>query len=179
VQKVAVDDSEAIISATVYEEDNGTDPTDAFWSSLTVPVKALKLRVEEFSGLLPQEQRTSLMTSFKKGKIDVVVCSDVMSRGIDVSDVDVVINYDVPLFIQSYIHRSGRTARAGKSGSSYTLVKKSQMHHFKEMLKKSVDCWSQIRRHFQDPYSFNDLSSHYKALLQALEVNTEKEKNRI
>lgn len=57
-----------------------------------------------------------------------------MARGIDLSNVDTVINYDVPQYIQTYVHRVGRTARAGGSGTSYTFVKAAQFRNFKSML---------------------------------------------
>lgn len=60
-----------------------------------------------------------------------------MSRGLDVEDVGVVINYDVPTYIKTYIHRVGRTARAGRLGRTYTLAREEEMHHFKSILKKA------------------------------------------
>lgn len=68
-----------------------------------------------------QSQRTSIMYNFKRGKTAILAATDIAARGIDVSDVDFVINYDVPQNTEYYIHRIGRTGRAGKSGCSITI----------------------------------------------------------
>jgi superfamily II DNA/RNA helicase len=60
-----------------------------------------------------------------------------IARGIDLDSVDTVISYDVPLYMKKYIHRVGRTARAGRNGDAYTLVEQQEARHFKEMLRKS------------------------------------------
>jgi len=73
-------------------------------------------------GDLSQAQRDSVMGKFRKGNIQVLVATDVAARGIDVDDVTHVFHYDLPDEIESYTHRSGRTARAGKSGVSITLI---------------------------------------------------------
>ncbi|KAJ1605018.1 eIF4a-1-like RNA SFII helicase Dbp6p [Cryptosporidium canis] len=89
-----------------------------------------RLQVEEFSSLLLQKERNLLMRKFNRNEFNILVCSDILARGIDISDIDIVINYDVPSNIKTYIHRAGRTARAGKVGYTYTLVETSQMRHF-------------------------------------------------
>ena len=73
-------------------------------------------------GDIPQAQRERTMKSFRKGKLPVLIATDVASRGIDVDDVDCVINYDVPQENDYYVHRIGRTGRAKKKGVSYTVV---------------------------------------------------------
>jgi superfamily II DNA/RNA helicase len=65
-----------------------------------------------------------------------LICSDLIARGIDLDAVDTVISYDVPLYMKKYIHRVGRTARAGREGDAYTLVEQQEARHFKEMLRK-------------------------------------------
>jgi superfamily II DNA/RNA helicase len=60
-----------------------------------------------------------------------------IARGIDLDSVDTVVSYDVPLYMKKYIHRVGRTARAGREGDAYTLVEQQEARHFKEMLRKS------------------------------------------
>lgn len=66
-----------------------------------------------------------------------MICSDLIARGIDLDSVDTVVSYDVPLYMKKYIHRVGRTARAGRDGDAYTLVEQQEARHFKEMLRKS------------------------------------------
>lgn len=67
----------------------------------------------------------------------IVVCSDVFARGMDIGGVDVVVNYDVPTHIKTYLHRSGRTARAGKAGVVVSIVVAKEAHHFKLLLKQA------------------------------------------
>lgn len=70
---------------------------------------------------IKQDQRTSVMQGFKQGKTSILIATDIAARGIDVNDVNLVINFDVPPNTEYYIHRIGRTGRAGKTGSSITL----------------------------------------------------------
>lgn len=73
-------------------------------------------------GQLSQSQRLGALNKFKAGTSNILVCTDVAARGLDIPDVDLVINYDIPTDSKAYIHRVGRTARAGKSGRSISLV---------------------------------------------------------
>ncbi|KAH8740134.1 hypothetical protein FG386_001795 [Cryptosporidium ryanae] len=91
------------------------------------------LKVEEFSSLLLQKERNNLIRKFNNNEFNILVCSDILARGIDISDIDIVINYDVPNNIKTYIHRAGRTARAGKSGHTYTMVESNQIRHFMQL----------------------------------------------
>ncbi len=72
-------------------------------------------------GDMKQGQRTSVMASFKNGKTQILVATDVAARGIDVSDIDFVFNYDIPRMSEYYVHRIGRTGRAGRTGTAVTL----------------------------------------------------------
>lgn len=73
------------------------------------------------NGDLSQNQRDRVMDKFRKGRIDILVATDVAARGIDVEDIDVVFNYDVPQDPEYYVHRIGRTGRAGRSGTAITF----------------------------------------------------------
>lgn len=73
-------------------------------------------------GQLSQSQRLGALNKFKAGTSNILVCTDVAARGLDIPDVDLVVNYDIPTDSKAYIHRVGRTARAGKSGRSISLV---------------------------------------------------------
>lgn len=64
-----------------------------------------------------------------------LICSDLIGRGIDLDSVEFVISYDVPHYMDKYIHRVGRTARAGRQGEAYTLVEMQEARHFKEILR--------------------------------------------
>ncbi|TDH64952.1 hypothetical protein CCR75_000238 [Bremia lactucae] len=94
-------------------------------------------RIREFSSSLSQKQRSSLVADCKTGRVETVVCSDAMARGMDLEEVANVVNYDVPSFVKTYIHRVGRTARAGRHGRCVTLVKMGQLKGMLRMLKKA------------------------------------------
>ncbi|WP_404378592.1 DEAD/DEAH box helicase [Caenispirillum salinarum] len=76
----------------------------------------------QLHGDMPQNERTIMLDRFKKGDAKLMVCSDVAARGIDISDVSHVFNFDVPSHSEDYVHRIGRTGRAGKEGHAYTLA---------------------------------------------------------
>lgn len=78
--------------------------------------------VQALHGDIPQSKRNTVMRDFKKGKFRMLVCTDVAARGIDVDDVEAVINYDLPNENEYYIHRIGRTGRAKKHGVAFTLL---------------------------------------------------------
>ena len=80
------------------------------------------LDVDCIHGDIPQSGREKTMQTFRDGKLSILVATDVASRGIDVDDVDAVINYDVPQENEYYIHRIGRTARAGKKGVAWAII---------------------------------------------------------
>ncbi|KAK4399380.1 DEAD-box ATP-dependent RNA helicase 1 [Sesamum angolense] len=77
------------------------------------------------------------LKAFRAGEIQVLISSDAMTRGMDVEGVKNVINYDMPPFIKTYIHRAGRTARAGQSGRCFTLLHKDEVKRFKRLLQKA------------------------------------------
>ncbi len=89
---------------------------------LTEHLKGRGYEVEGLHGDLTQGQRDTVMNLFRSGRTSILIATDVAARGIDVSDVEAVFNYDVPEDIEYYVHRIGRTGRAGKTGRSFTLV---------------------------------------------------------
>jgi ATP-dependent RNA helicase DeaD len=89
---------------------------------LAEKIKARGYRAEELHGDMRQAQRDRVMGSFRKGLIDILIATDVAARGIDVTGIDMVINFDVPQDVEYYVHRIGRTGRAGKSGRAVTFV---------------------------------------------------------
>ncbi|KAG2206928.1 hypothetical protein INT46_005448 [Mucor plumbeus] len=94
-----------------------------------------RIRVKEYSSDLNPIQRKQMLKQFKQGQIDLLICSDLIGRGIDLDSVEFVISYDVPYYMDKYIHRVGRTARAGREGEAYTLVEMQEARHFKEILR--------------------------------------------
>lgn len=81
----------------------------------------------------PQRARERALERFREGKVNVLVATDVMSRGIDVSGIDAVVNYDVPLDPEDYVHRIGRTGRAGAVGHAYTFVAPDEVGALREI----------------------------------------------
>jgi ATP-dependent RNA helicase DeaD len=100
-------------------------------------VEELMLRgyaAEGLHGDLRQSQRTQVMNRFRSGNVSFLVATDVAARGLDVDNVDAVINYDIPLDEEYYVHRIGRTGRAGKSGKAFTLVVGSERNRLREIM---------------------------------------------
>ncbi len=100
---------------------------------LTKRLKTLGYSVGEIHGDLKQSQRDRVMAQFRKGEIDVLVATDVAARGIDVDDIDLVVNLDVPQVAEYYVHRIGRTARAGRSGRAITFVGPEDVYKMREI----------------------------------------------
>ena len=97
-------------------------------------VVAKRLQINEIKadfliGDLPQSKRLKLLNSFKAGEVPVLVATDVAARGIDVDDLAMVINFDLPVEAENYVHRIGRTARAGKSGKAYTFCSEQDVYN--------------------------------------------------
>lgn len=97
-------------------------------------VEELQLRgyaAEGLHGDLRQQQRNNVMSKFKAGVTTILVATDVAARGIDVSGLDAVINYDIPLDEEYYVHRIGRTGRAGMSGKAFSLVARDEKYRLR------------------------------------------------
>lgn len=88
---------------------------------------------EGLHGDMSQAQRDRVMAKFKNGAIDILVATDVAARGLDVDDVDVVVNFDVPQNDEYYVHRIGRTGRAGRSGKAFTLATGKDAYKLKDI----------------------------------------------
>lgn len=109
---------------------------------LTRTLRMLKIDARAMHSDLEQHERDQVMLDFRNAKIDVLVATDVVARGIDVTDVPLVINYDVPHDPEDYIHRIGRTARAENSGEAITLVSPEDARYWgriEKFLKKEIE----------------------------------------
>ncbi len=95
--------------------------TKAMVDELTTFLNENGFKADGLHGDMKQSQRDSVMGAFKGGRTTILVATDVAARGIDVDDIDCVINYDIPTNNEYYVHRIGRTGRAGKSGTAYTI----------------------------------------------------------
>ncbi|MDR3305658.1 MAG: DEAD/DEAH box helicase, partial [Clostridiales Family XIII bacterium] len=93
------------------------------------------IRAAALHGDLRQSQRDRVMGSYRSGELDVLVATDVAARGIDVKNIDAVINFDIPQDGESYVHRIGRTGRAAETGVSYTFVMSEEMGDMKAIMR--------------------------------------------
>ena len=100
------------------------------------------LRTAALHGDKSQDERLKALEAFKRGEVDLLVCTDVAARGLDIKDVPAVFNYDVPFNAEDYVHRIGRTGRAGASGLAVTLVASSDarnVNDIEKLIKKKIE----------------------------------------
>ncbi|MCE6987671.1 DEAD/DEAH box helicase [Dyadobacter sp. CY323] len=124
-------------------------------------VEDLQLRgyaSEGIHGDLRQQQRSNVMSKFKAGVTTILVATDVAARGIDVSGLDGVINYDIPLDEEYYVHRIGRTGRAGMSGKAFSLVARDEKYRL-----KSIEGYTKVKIEKGVIPSFEDIIGVRKA----------------
>ena len=100
-------------------------------------LKKRNIKADALHGDMKQASRDRVMNKFKNGNLQVLVASDVASRGLDVRSIEAVFNYDLPLSSDDYVHRIGRTARAGDAGFGFSFVEKDEFHLLKEIRKVS------------------------------------------
>jgi ATP-dependent RNA helicase DDX51/DBP6 len=125
------DDSEAAPSGLLALVFAGSVETTHRLARLLQLFGGLEGRVVEFSATLSQSQRTAVLEAARAGAVSVLVSSDVAARGIDLPTLPVVIHYDAAPRVKTYVHRVGRAARAGRPGTSFTLLKPEQVAHFR------------------------------------------------
>lgn len=107
-------------------------------------LKSSGLKVDVMHADRPQKAREKALERFREGKVKVLVATDVMSRGIDVEGIDAVVNFDVPMDPEDYVHRIGRTGRAGATGHAYTFMAPDEVSPLREIeyfTKKLVPVW--------------------------------------
>jgi len=103
--------------------------------NLSIQLSRQRVKADALHGDKTQTARQRALDGFHKGSTRVLVATDIASRGIDVSDIDHVINYDLPVEPEVYIHRIGRTARAGKSGIALSFCDTSELGHLEQIEK--------------------------------------------
>ncbi|KAK2890482.1 ATP-dependent RNA helicase DDX51 [Channa argus] len=120
----------------------------------------------EFSSRLSPGERKKTLKEFKQGKIQLLISTDAAARGIDIDGVKCVVNYDAPQYIRTYIHRIGRTARAGKAGLAFTFLLGVQEKNFIQMV---VEAGSPgIQKQIIKPENLKSLEARYQNTLQEL-----------
>jgi ATP-dependent RNA helicase DeaD len=118
---------------------------------LAAQLKTRGYKAEPLHGDLVQTQRDRVMSSFRRGGIQLLVATDVAARGIDVDDIDYVFNYDLPMDEEDYVHRIGRTSRAGKSGTAISMVCGREIYKL-----QSIERFAGIRIALQKTPSFEE-----------------------
>lgn len=109
---------------------------------VTKALQLMKLNVGEMHSDLEQAERDEVMHKFKNDRIDILVATDIVSRGIDIDDITMVINFDVPHDSEDYVHRIGRTARAGNSGRAITFVgdkDQTRFHSIEQFIGREIE----------------------------------------
>uniref|UniRef100_A0A8D0NP20 ATP-dependent RNA helicase n=1 Tax=Sus scrofa TaxID=9823 RepID=A0A8D0NP20_PIG len=130
--------------------------------------------VAEFSSRYGPGQRKTILKQFEQGKIQLLISTDATARGIDVQGVQLVLNYDAPQYLRTYVHRVGRTARAGKSGQAFTLLLKVQERRFLRMLEEGGV--PGLERHDTPSELLQPLVPRYEAALSQLERAVKEER---
>lgn len=97
------------------------------------------IQCAELHGNLTQAQRLEALEKFRKGEVEILLATDLAARGLDISRVETVVNFEMPNQVETYIHRIGRTARAGRKGKSCTLIGEGRRHLMKEIMKDASD----------------------------------------
>jgi superfamily II DNA/RNA helicase len=100
---------------------------------LSNELKRSKFSIEEIHSDLEQDKREQVLQDFRNKKLKILVATDILSRGIDIEEIDLVINYDVPNDGEDYVHRIGRTARAASEGTAYTFVTEKEQQKFAQI----------------------------------------------
>ncbi len=95
-------------------------------------LKELRYKVEAIHGDMPQPKREKVIRDFKEDKVDILIATDVAARGLDIDDISYVVNYDMPEDVDTYIHRIGRTGRAGKEGVAISFITSEEEYLIKE-----------------------------------------------
>ena len=115
-----------------------------------------KIKAIAIHGGLSQNKRTQTIESFNDAKVDVLVCTDVASRGLDIDNVSHIYNYDIPKDAKDYVHRIGRTARAGEEGKVINLLCDIDHDNFSRVLKEYTFSIKNLERPYFEKITFNE-----------------------
>ena len=123
------------------------------------------IKNEEIHSDLEQNDRENVLLNFRSGRTHIIIATDVISRGIDIEDIDLVINYDVPHDGEDYVHRIGRTARAETDGTAITLVSETEqlkLYQIEELLGQQVPKVSIDARFGETPAYHPEVKKKFK-----------------
>ncbi|XP_068565125.1 ATP-dependent RNA helicase DDX51 [Cebidichthys violaceus] len=124
------------------------------------------VQAAEFSSRLSPAERKKTLKEFERGKIQLLISTDAAARGIDINGVKCVVNYDAPQYIRTYIHRIGRTARAGKPGLAFTFLLGVQEKNFLQMVVEAGT--PGIQKQIVKPENLKGMEARYQQTLQEL-----------
>uniref|UniRef100_A0A8C2ZVR4 ATP-dependent RNA helicase n=1 Tax=Cyclopterus lumpus TaxID=8103 RepID=A0A8C2ZVR4_CYCLU len=124
------------------------------------------VQAAEFSSRLSPAERKKTLKEFEQGKIQLMISTDAAARGIDVAGIKCVVNYDAPQYIRTYIHRIGRTARAGKTGMAFTFLLGVQEKNFLQMVEEAGT--PGIQKQIVKPQNLKVMEARYEQTLQEL-----------
>lgn len=138
------------------------------------------IKAMEYSSSLHVERRKRILNKFETNQVSLLVCSDLIARGMDLLNVSYVVLYDSPKDLNGYIHRIGRTARAGRTGTSITLLEHKEIFFFKKMIKNlnqstMTNESSKVIKEFKIPKSkLKSMINDYKITLEKLKTEIKK-----
>ncbi|XP_054278397.1 ATP-dependent RNA helicase DDX51 [Macrosteles quadrilineatus] len=133
-----------------------------------------RLNVAEISAESSFKKREAVLSAFTAGKVDVLVSTDALARGMDITGVKYVVSYDMPKFVKAYIHRVGRTGRAGQPGTAVTMVQHTQIGMFKQMLQ-TAGKQDSVTELPVDEQELKDLEEPFREALKELKNVTKDE----
>ncbi|KAL6911974.1 hypothetical protein ACP4OV_000779 [Aristida adscensionis] len=163
-----------ILSATLTQDPSKLSQLDLHHPLLLNSGKKryrIPMKLESYK--LRESTRRKTLDAFKEGKIDVLIGTDRMARGIHIDGLRYVVNYDMPPYVKTYIHRAGRTARAGESGSCFTFLRKHEVKTFDKMLKKADNSICDL--HSLPEASIETLRPVFSTALKKLEESLQSE----
>eukprot|EP00484_Ammonia_sp_Unknown_P023020 CAMPEP_0197037040 /NCGR_PEP_ID=MMETSP1384-20130603/14356_1 /TAXON_ID=29189 /ORGANISM="Ammonia sp." /LENGTH=704 /DNA_ID=CAMNT_0042467291 /DNA_START=41 /DNA_END=2155 /DNA_ORIENTATION=+ len=135
------------------------------------------LKIAEFSRLVAQSQRPRILRQFRANKIQLLICSDAMARGLDVACLDCVINYECPRNVENYVHRIGRTARGIGEGTAFTFMSGSEETQFTSLLQECVENGTKLKAFQVNEKSVAFHQKHMRQYRQLLTDALSKEEN--
>ncbi len=148
--------------------------TKSMVDELTDVLSKAGLSARGLHGDMRQNQRSNVMGDFKNGKTKILIATDVAARGIDVSDVDYVFNFDIPQMTEYYVHRIGRTGRAGRTGTAITLCCGRQQISVMKQLARKLQCEiNEIPIPTVESIQMNDLEVNVKIVSERLDKGKE------